>query len=525
MLSKRYILFFALILAFGFLLRAPYFLHRMQDIDEGSYAAIASAMLDGGLPYRDGVENKFPGIFYLYAAVFAAAGKYNMLAVHLFTFLWTVLTAALIGLLALRLSGRTASVLAFFFYMVFTTVLYPKMLAANSEIFMVLPYAAASLILHDALKKDSKLLIYLSGVVMACAMLLKQVGGIVLVAAVAYLLFVLPVVKKERQILRSILYSVLLCVGFATPLALVAMYFHSVGILDDWIFWTVIYAGRYISSGSETQSFLVKLLAQFGPFVASTVLLWVLAALWLRNSVRRLRESRSALDAHFSLFLLFWLLFSMLATFMGKRMFGHYFIQILPPLTLIAALEGGRLLEKASHGAKKNILAAVASFTVLPGIGFLCVAIPFEATTESWGRIDPDFTPATDYVKNHTDPEDTVFVWGWFTPLYVYAERTPSSRFVYTCIHTGYKKGDDPDEKDRSDVTWDLIPEAWDMLEKDLIEEPPEIIMDSSPGNFHAFGRYPIKDFPVLDKIVREHYVLETIVAGVGIYRHRSKGK
>jgi len=51
-------------------LRAPSFVYPIMDIDEGSYAAIACRMLAGGLPYRDGVENKFPAIFYLYTAVF-----------------------------------------------------------------------------------------------------------------------------------------------------------------------------------------------------------------------------------------------------------------------------------------------------------------------------------------------------------------------------------------------------------------------------------------------------------------------
>ena len=43
------------------LLRAPSLVRPIMDIDEGSYAAIACRMLGGGLPYRDGVENKAPG--------------------------------------------------------------------------------------------------------------------------------------------------------------------------------------------------------------------------------------------------------------------------------------------------------------------------------------------------------------------------------------------------------------------------------------------------------------------------------
>src|SRR3954454_7119945 len=65
-------------------LRAPTFVYPIMDIDEGSYAAIACRMMTGGLPYRDGVENKFPAIFYLYTAVFGLFGRYDMRAVHAF---------------------------------------------------------------------------------------------------------------------------------------------------------------------------------------------------------------------------------------------------------------------------------------------------------------------------------------------------------------------------------------------------------------------------------------------------------
>jgi hypothetical protein len=88
---------------------------------------------------------------------------------------------------------------------------------------------------------------------------------------------------------------------------------------------------------------------------------------------------------------------------------------------------------------------------------------------------------------------------------------------------TGYKRGNDPNESDRADITWIAVPEAWPMLETDLKRDPPELIVDTSPGNYHDFGRYPIKDYPILRSFVDENCRLEKSIAGTDIYRCGNK--
>ena len=92
MTPRKTIGILALILLFGFILRIPYLFHTMQDIDEGCHAAVAAALMDGGLPYLTAVDNKPPGIFYIYLVTFYLFGKYNMTAIHMVTFLWTLAT-------------------------------------------------------------------------------------------------------------------------------------------------------------------------------------------------------------------------------------------------------------------------------------------------------------------------------------------------------------------------------------------------------------------------------------------------
>ena len=84
----------------------------MQDIAEGEHAAVASRLMDGGLPYVNAVENKPPGIFYIYLATFYLFGKYNMTAVHMVAFLWTLATGVLLSILARKLGGKSVALFA-----------------------------------------------------------------------------------------------------------------------------------------------------------------------------------------------------------------------------------------------------------------------------------------------------------------------------------------------------------------------------------------------------------------------------
>src|ERR1700722_849032 len=94
---------FGILVIVSAILRAPSFFRPLMDIDEGCYAAIAARMVDGGLPYRDGVENKVPGVYYAYYWVFRLFGRYDMLALHITIALVALATALVCGRLARRL--------------------------------------------------------------------------------------------------------------------------------------------------------------------------------------------------------------------------------------------------------------------------------------------------------------------------------------------------------------------------------------------------------------------------------------
>src|SRR6266568_4038716 len=125
---------------------APSFLHRLLDGDEAIYGSIAALMNLGDPLYaQGGVDNKPPGIFWVYAITFRVFGTYQMTAIHALALLAIAATCVLIFAAGRQMAGNRAGILAAIFYGVMTAAGNPRLLAANTEAFMMLPLTASVL--------------------------------------------------------------------------------------------------------------------------------------------------------------------------------------------------------------------------------------------------------------------------------------------------------------------------------------------------------------------------------------------
>src|SRR6202171_4084643 len=107
----------------------PSFVHRLLDGDEAIYASIAALMNTGAPLYgAGGVDNKPPGVYWVYAATFQAAGTYQMTAVHAVGLAVIVATCGLLFIAgrdlgrarAGRINGSGTGLLAALFYGILT---------------------------------------------------------------------------------------------------------------------------------------------------------------------------------------------------------------------------------------------------------------------------------------------------------------------------------------------------------------------------------------------------------------------
>jgi len=113
----------------------PSFFHRLLDGDEAIYGSIAALLNTGGQLYgTGGADNKPPGVYWLYAAVFQGAGTYQMTAIHAVGLVVILATCALLFMISRDLAGARAGLLAALFYGVLTAAGNPRLLATNTEL-------------------------------------------------------------------------------------------------------------------------------------------------------------------------------------------------------------------------------------------------------------------------------------------------------------------------------------------------------------------------------------------------------
>jgi hypothetical protein len=129
-----------------FVAHLPALVHRLLDGDEAIYGSVAALMNLGGPLYgAGGVDNKPPGVFWVYAAMFRAFGAYQMTAVHVAGLVAMAATCVLILMIGRDLASTRVGLLAALFYGLLTAAGNPRLLASNTEIFMMLPLTASVL--------------------------------------------------------------------------------------------------------------------------------------------------------------------------------------------------------------------------------------------------------------------------------------------------------------------------------------------------------------------------------------------
>jgi hypothetical protein len=445
--------------------------HRLLDIDEANYGAIAALMNAGGRLYADGgVDNKAPVVFWVYAAAFRLFGLYNLTAVHVFKVAVVLATAGVLAAIAKHLGGRAAAWIAALLYIAFSAAGYPKLAAANTEVLMMLPLSLSFLLL---LRRRW----VAAAALLALACFTKQV------AVLQLALF--PLAALLERSWRPLLLGT---AGFAAGLAVLVGVLALGASVTGWWHWTV--ASVLTSYGPSAWSG-----GQLASAIEGGLLPWIEAAIGLLlAALAGLRRAAPLLAG--------WLLTAGLGALAGGHFFGHYFIELVGPAAVLAA---GFLANWRWASARPARAALVTGLLAAPAVLF---------TAGDYSQNVVPANPVDAYLAAHTAPGARIFVWGDAPDVYVYAGRLPATRF------SGFLRGL-PRGSGTPPVNWDTTPEVWSELEADFAAHPAALIADTSTAGWNAFGPYPMSRFPQLAAIVSARYVKQAVVDGVTIYRLR----
>src|SRR5881392_1651172 len=479
-------------------IRLPSLLHPQPLDSEAMYSVVANEIVDGGRPYADAVERKPPLLFWTYAAVFKIAGKFNWKALHIVALVWALCATAGLYVIGRELVDRNTGLIAALFYGVFQPFWWWKNLSFDAEMLMNLPIIWAWAI---AFRRGSSRLrpeLFAAGAFLGAAFLLKQPAAIAAVPLGIYLL--LPSYRVSRSLTRtnSIIQAAMLTAGFFAALGLVTIVLWKQGILHEAFYWTI---GDHDVPHVFWQKGIVRTLAFLGaclPLVIGSIMACRdKSEIWAGKMPERTA-------------LLGLLAASAIGAAAGARFYPHYYVQLVPPLALLAAPYYARFwsrkIEPPYWLLRPKVTCAWLALTV---IAF---------SVKQWAGLAPRRVPseAGRYLFTHSAPADRIFVWGQTPEIYIDAHRRPACRYITTFPLTGYVFGGPiPGLDTRSRI----LPGAWTNLERDFARHPPAYIVDVQPDPNSE--QRPVKNFPILAKLLAERYEPVAQTAEGVIYRMR----
>lgn len=493
-------------------IRLPAIVHTKPIDDEGGYAVIANELLHGQSLYVDIIERKPPLLFWTYVAIFKIFGVYNWPLLHLVATAWILLTMWGLYSIGKELFDRNAGLAAALFYPIAITPSLSQNLAFNGEVMMNLPIVWAYWLAFRQTTSRWRPELIISGVLLCCAFFIKQPAAIAAIPVGVYLL--LPSYRAKRQVnfFHSFLQASLLTISYFVTLGMFALILHNQGILDETYYWIVKDHDLYHGPTDPVFWQLAALntlgyLAAWNPLViACCVSLWQCCS-------RGARYWQSLRPEYIALLIL--LALSFIGVSASGRFYSHYYIQLLPAMTLL-----GAPAISAIWTGKQTYRSFLLRPRVLTGLLVFSTVAFLAINTFYLSQYRPE-NEMVRYLRQHSTPRDKVFFWGRDDNLYAEAERRPASRYIHYYPLTGYLWGSPLKDDPNFDTTDRIHPGAWDTLKAEFAHSPPAFIIDADPST--PAKKYPPSRFPYLKQLLENDYQEVFACTAGKVYKRKDK--
>jgi len=489
-----------------FVLRAWTFFRSVLDKDETLYLLVARSVLQGHPPYVQVWDHKPPGLFWLFSGAIAIFGD-SIASIRILACLAIALTSYMLYKIGTTFEreGKTIGLIAGIFYLIFT--FNNSGTASNAEILFA-PFITFAFYLLFNTHQYEKLKIFCIGLFIGLGMQIKYVVVMDFIAVLSIGSFqILSLAKNHiKDSIKELLqFYQWIGIGFFLPFVLVMLYFLSVQHFDDYIYSTLIANQKYVAM---TEFSIERMLSEIGNQITKHLLLYLSLLILPFHIFLNIRKL-SKIEKQKILFLGFWFCSTFTATLLSKQFFGHYFLHLLPPLSLLSAYS----LVKITHEKfKKNIIKYYLSI-------FLILIFPIGQAIYNQVKTTFDFVLnrqirsigswhdeeaiVANYLKTKVDEEDYIYVVNHHLVTYYLTRAKLPTKFVFISHltrGTSVIAGRDP------------LQELKSILNK----EPLYIILSTRsaiPQNYQQ----------ILESQLKKSYTLETILEidddSVMIYR------
>jgi Dolichyl-phosphate-mannose-protein mannosyltransferase len=419
---------FAMVLTVVILIRVR-LLGFPLERDEGEYAYSGQLMLQGIPPYKLAYSMKFPGTAAAYAMFMSIFGQ-TIAGVHLGLLIVNVITVALLFLLGRRLLNEIGGIVAAATYAVLSMMPYVLGLAAHATHFVVAPVIGGALLLLRPPDRQSKNALFASGALFGVALLMKQPGFLFILFGAAYLFC-----HDRRAGLGSpqiVFRNIIFLCGALLPLAAMCAILWLAGVFGKFWFWTAEYAKQYNGQVSVTQGF--QIFVEWMPSIMGAAWpVWVIAVAGLIGCALD-KKSRSAGGFLIGLFF-----FSFLALSLGFHFRPHYFVLLLPAISLMAGAAAVSAVNFLSAHSRVLRFSPILLFGIALGWpiwaerDFFFPRSLVESMRMAYGT-NPlrESVKIGEYLRAQTAESDTIAVLGSEPQIYFYSRRHSATGYIYT---------------------------------------------------------------------------------------------
>ena len=425
--------------------------------DEGEYAYAGQLILQGVPPYQDAFNMKLPGTYLAYATSMVVFGQ-TPTGIHLGLALVNAATIWLMFLLGKKLLDAAAGAVAAVTYALMSLSPDVLGLAGHATHYVVLPAVGGILLLLRAVETRALKFHFAAGLLFGVAFLMKQHGVFFGIFGGIYIIWVHWQARarngntrkpkwrraagsshKDETTAMDWLGLLKELAGYSAgcllPYLLVCLWLWMAGVFPQFWFWTMTYGSKYATGlplvkAADMTSHTLRTMV--GPNLVFWLLPWVgMLMMWW--------DERLDANRRFLLGALF--LFSVAAITVGFYFREHYFILLLPVLSLLIAVGVSRSLILLRRDQSIELFLAllvvcatvIAAGAVMIGNGAVWFTLsPKKAVERIYqSTLFGDTREVAALIQKNTKPDTRIAVIGSEPQIYFYAKRRSATGHIY----------------------------------------------------------------------------------------------
>lgn len=409
------------------------FLNIPFERDEGAYSYYGKLLLEGKTPYVDFYEQKFPGIFFFFAFIVGVFGD-TVKGMHTGFIFINLISITMIYLSVKRLFNSYSAIISAVTFAIISMTPNLSGFTVQSE-HGVAFFTSLGIFFYTYTRTSEKIIYYfLMGISMGAAFMTKTTGLFVATWG-GFILLVDFFFSKEKRLKKLFFQIASYCIGIFLVIGVLFLIIYIKGSFEQMIFWTYNIPKKYVSKVPFEEGIKYFKYTR-DSILANYKFFWYHALLAIPICLLKSINWRT------KIFAISLALFSSMTIVPGFYFYGHYWIQLIPGLAVLAGVTSHGILNSLQSQFKINGnqlryiyigLFVIVTFVHLDGQKSYYFKPNYDRILRAvYGNNPfPESMAIANFINNNSKPEDQIIVMGSEPQIYFYTKKKCPSRHAY----------------------------------------------------------------------------------------------